>query len=166
MSKPDSPRTGEGPGRLWSAAVHRQYEGRYFLTSEKVKCNAHHLGSKKLFQKNNMTPRTVSLFLKRNTCVFTRSGGNGENTPEQFEAYAQKYFNIISFPWREEGYEPISLEKMETLQKESRFVHFDNLVQKAESRQHTLLECLGGDFKTKQAFVFIDVVSTGLLSIS
>lgn len=103
-----SPLTEDGVSREWKNAIFLAYAKRCFCTSlehsTEDRLEIHHLYSRHDHpDKKNILNNGV--LLKQSVHIkFHQEYGQTYNTPEQFEDFCRKHYNITNFPWRDAGF--------------------------------------------------------------
>lgn len=123
----------------WIQGVKRAYNFKCFVTGKKNALHCHHLigwGYKPA--RYNIENGVVLAREIHN--AFHDEYGRGNNTPEQFEKFCEKHYNITFFPWRQGNHKP-SFSLIEEQAKRNGFMEkkakeFSDLV---EGRGHIII---------------------------
>nr|YP_010732094.1 putative HNH homing endonuclease [Massjukichlorella minus]WDY13008.1 putative HNH homing endonuclease [Massjukichlorella minus] len=123
----------------WIQGVKRSSGFKCFLTGDQTNLECHHLITWKYeptrYQIENGVPLAKNIHVD-----FHNKYGRGDTTPDQFEEYCKKYYNVTQFPWRQGNHKPSFTFLEEKLKYESviktKANLFTELVQK---REHQIL---------------------------
>lgn len=142
------------PSAYWSPAVGASFGYKCFCTGKKAvnkgDCVAHHLYSRSAFPHLKDDVKNGVWILKEIHDEFHSRYGFGSNTPEQFEEFCRMEYSITTFPWREEGYAPVTPEEFGEHLKVGRAAMLKKRLDLAASRGHTIVEFIGG-YRNKES---------------
>ena len=124
----------------WIQGVKRACNFKCFITGKSTSLHCHHLIGWGYEPSRYSIENGVALAREIHK-AFHDEYGRGGNSPEQFEEFCKKYYNITSFPWRQGDHKP----SFSLLEEQAMFENF--MGQKAkefgklvESREHKIIE--------------------------